>query len=42
MSRFEYDYLKAGAVYTFALDVVKVCEPIEVVYQRDGERKQRR
>ena len=26
--------------YTFALDVVKVGEPIEVVYERDGERKQ--
>ena len=26
--------------YTFALDVVKIGEPIEVVYERDGERKQ--
>ena len=26
--------------YTFALDVVKVGEPVEVVYQRDGETKQ--
>ena len=26
--------------YTYALDVVKVGEPIEVVYERDGEKKQ--
>jgi len=25
--------------YTFALDVVKIDEPIEVVYERDGERR---
>ena len=26
--------------YTYALDVVKIGEPIEVVYERDGEKKQ--
>ncbi len=26
--------------YTFALDVVKIGEPIKVVYERDGERKE--
>lgn len=25
--------------YTFALDVVKIGEPVEIVYERDGERK---
>ena len=26
--------------YTYALDVVKIGEPIKVVYERDGERKE--
>ena len=26
--------------YTYALDVVKIGEPVEVVYERDGEKKQ--
>ena len=38
----EFDGQKITNIYdyTYALDVVKVGEPIEVVYERDGEKKQ--